>query len=87
MTKYKILRQGSAFGTWVPIDKALPKEGEDYGAFLRSVDVLTTDGHRVYVAYLQTWEDDEYPAVWKMIGRDGYTLDNITHWMPLPTLP
>lgn len=24
---------------------------------------------------------------WKQFGRDGYDIDGVTHWMPLPPMP
>lgn len=26
-------------------------------------------------------------SVWVMFGRDGYTIDGVTHWMMLPEMP
>ena len=64
-----------------------PPVKEDYGSFFHSEDVLVTDGKQVWAAYLQTWENEEYPAVWKMKGRDGYDIEGVTHWMPMPETP
>ena len=41
---------------------------------------------RQWIAYLNpAWE--EFPAHWIMTGRDGYRLDNVTHWRLLPPMP
>lgn len=69
------------------LEHTLPPAGEDFGCFRHSVDVLVTDGRRQWVGYLQTWDGEEYPPAWKMKGPDGWDIDGVTHWMPLPELP
>ena len=72
--------------SWIPTTK-LPPRGEDFGAFNHSIDVLITDGKDIFVGYLETWADDEYPTQWKQKGRDGWDFNNVTHWMFLPDFP
>jgi len=64
-----------------------PPVDEDYLAFTHSIEVLVTDGKKIWAGYLCVWEDDEYEAQWKMQGPDGWNLEGITHWMPFPELP
>lgn len=72
--------------SWFP-SYVRPPMVEDYGDFFESADVLFTDGKEYWTGRLQTWRDEEYAPSWKMKGRDGYTVDGVTHWMPLPPLP
>lgn len=66
---------------WIPLKEETPPRG---------VGVLVTDGTKVYCA-----ERDEFNgyAYWLPIGIGGpeweweYHTSNITHWMPLPSLP
>lgn len=51
----------------------------------RSTWVLAWDGFDVWVAFVQYWADGD--PVWKMAGRDGYGLEGVTHWQPLPHGP
>jgi hypothetical protein len=71
---------------WIPCDQRPPVK-EDYGDSFHSEEVLFTDGKRRWSGYLQTWADEEYEPTWKMAGPDGYNVENVTHWMPLPELP
>ena len=64
-----------------------PHVAENFGNFSHSIDVLITDGRIMFVGYLETWEDDEYPPQWKQKGKDGYDANGITHWMILPDPP
>lgn len=48
--------------------------------------VKTAHG-RQYTAEMHDWRidpDDEPNPKWVMAGRDGYTIDDVTGWMPLP---
>ncbi len=63
---------------------------DNYGAWIVSKPVLTIDKRgRMTVACYRKWEDeeDEYEPQWVESGRDAYTLDDITHWTPLPDPP
>lgn len=72
---------------WIAWPETHPPAGEDFGCFRHSEDVLFTDGKKIWTGYLQTWDDEEYEARWFMSGPDGWTVDNVAHWMPLPELP
>ena len=71
---------------WTPAQYR-PPFGESFGEFHHSRDVLFTDGHRIYAGYLQTWTENEWPPSWRMLGPDGWEVENVTHWMYLPHLP
>ena len=54
--------------------------------------VLIWNGTQVLVGYLQKWDPKDpdpelWPDSWKQYGRDGYSLNNVTHWQPLPEGP
>lgn len=70
---------------WISVNEQLPAVAEDYMAFTHSKEVLFTNGKRIFLGYCQQWEEDEYPLQWKVQGPDGYEIDNVTHWMALPT--
>lgn len=68
---------------WIACNDRLPDLNDD---LLPSSDyVLATDGKGQWVAYIVGFDDE--PIRWKEKGRDGYSLENITHWQPLPSLP
>jgi hypothetical protein len=50
-----------------------------------SDNVLVTNGHNIFVARYSV--DEEYGGKWIEFGRDGYTCNDITHWMALPNFP
>lgn len=58
---------------WIPVDKELPEKEEDNPSL--SVNVIVTDGSSSFESYynfnLKMWK-------WGV---------NVTHWMPMPTLP
>lgn len=74
---------------WIPVDIETPPADpeDDFGDFFHSVRVLITNGRSVHVGYLQTWKDADFPAQWKLDGRDAYDFDGVTHWQELPPLP
>ena len=75
---------------WISVDEQLPEEKEDYDCFLDSCEVLFTDGNFVFIGPTRRWpECDGLSAqlVWYQYGSDGYSVYNVTHWMPLPELP
>jgi hypothetical protein len=71
---------------WVSCDQR-PQIEEEFGGVSRSIDVIFTDGKEQWIGYMETWENDEYEPTWKMKGPDGWDVENVTHWMPLPPLP
>ena len=86
---------------WIPFDAKdsegyLPKDEDDYGSFIHSQRVLIAVKGRLswetWVGYLQTWtegeDSEQWPRrMWKLSGRDGYTLEGVTHWAELPEPP
>ena len=75
------------FGTWVDAESKKPPKSECLGDYWYSEPVIVTDGKHQWVGYFQTWDDTDYLSAWKMSGPDGYRIDGVTHWMPLPPLP
>ena len=72
---------------WISPDINPPK-GEDYGSFNNSIDVLITDGKKIYMGYLQTYEENEHPSKWKLSGRDSYDAEfPVIGWTCLPNVP
>ncbi len=51
-----------------------------------SEQILMTDGIHTYTGYCWKYPDEE-TINWTISGRDGYSFNEITHWMPLPELP
>ena len=50
--------------------------------------VLAWNGDLVFVAYLIKYDPkDDTPDAWQQYGRDGYYLNKVTHWQPLPEGP
>lgn len=73
-------------GSWIPANLPPPATDDD-GILFRSEDVLFTDGKKLWVGHLLTWAGNEYPEQWIMKGPDGWEVDGVTHWMPLPPAP
>lgn len=91
-TLYNVLREltlALRAGDWIPVARSLPPaDGEDYGAWQDSRDVLATDGEAVLVAKVQHWrEAEDGPPRWKVVGRDGYDYPGVVAWMELPGVP
>ena len=80
---------------WISVEKALPLPlaSELYWYdFPRSYPVLLTDGKHTYLGRSRICLDREFHEFgecpeWVQAGPDGYLVQNITHWMPLPELP
>jgi len=74
---------------WTSVQKAMPPVEESRDLIFASCSeiVLCTDGKEIWVAYYQIDHDEADWSKWVQRGRDGYTLENITHWMPLPEKP
>jgi len=82
-----VLNIMTLFGDWIDAKSEQPPRAEDYGSFWRSKPVLITDGKEQWVGYWQSWENEEYPSSWRLLGPDGLEMTDVTHWMPLPLLP
>lgn len=72
---------------WKKYPEEVPPVKEDFYAFTHSEDVLFSDGNKIYIGYLQVWEDDSFPHQWKVRGPDGYCREGVTHWSFLPEPP
>lgn len=71
---------------WKPASEIPPLEGEHYGDWVNSVNVLATNGKCIFVCYYQYWFGEPEYNTWKISGRDGYNF-GVKYWMPLPELP
>ena len=65
---------------WISVEDELPPKNSEYDD--NSIEVLATDGNRVYKAIYRICE---FYSGW--VTYDFWPLDNITHWMPLPAPP
>lgn len=63
---------------WISVNDRLPEEGEEVLVVLKSDRVF------YYIAELTI--NAPYPFWWSQ-DRGLFTLDEITHWMPLPEPP
>lgn len=75
---------------WTHVADALPEALDDFGTFSYSREVLAWSEGRAHLAILQRNYNDngKRPRVgWKIAGRDGYTLDGVTHWQDAPKGP
>ena len=64
---------------WISVEDELPPKESEYDD--NSIVVLVTDGNGVYKGL---YRRDEYLSGW--FTCDLWALDNITHWMPLPSI-
>jgi len=72
---------------WQPYPETKPSQGDHYPPFTDSEYVLAWDGRRVLQACLREHEDSTFYPRWVLVGPDGYYLDGVTHWHPLPKPP
>lgn len=78
---------------WLDIrDAEPPLDGDDYGAWIESREVLAVARGRVHIARLARDRRDDGPGLepgrrWVLQGRDGYYLEGVTHWQALPEPP
>ena len=70
---------GSHHPRWISVEDELPPKESEYED--NSIVVLATDGNGVYKGL---YRRDEYLSGW--FTCDLWALDNITHWMPLPSI-
>jgi len=71
---------------WFSISVLPPLEGEHYGAWIESVDVLAIDGRGCYrVVKAQYWFEEK-EVNWRICGPDSYNFEP-THWTYLPKKP
>ncbi|MBT6322531.1 MAG: DUF551 domain-containing protein [Anaerolineae bacterium] len=72
-----ILEQESS---WISVEDRLPEVGKPVLAI--------TKGGTMDVLCLGYWDDDsQKPDTWYLAFRQQHSNGNVTHWMPLPTLP
>lgn len=66
---------------WIPVSEkpALREEGSF------SEEILFTNGKYVYFGYLNDLSEIGEGFSWLL--SNGYEIDDVTHWMPLPELP
>jgi hypothetical protein len=65
-----------------------PEPKEDYYVFTHSLEVLCYNGKDIYLGYLEVYDEEEdREPTWREAGRDGYSIENVTHWTYLPEPP
>ena len=73
---------------WIKIEEQEPTTTNIHSSYAKSENILATDGERVYLGYmLKIGTEDNMSVYWKVAGPEIYTLEDITHWQPLPKLP
>lgn len=66
---------------WIPASEK-PAISEEWPC---SKDILFTDGKDIYLGYLSDLSEIGEDFSW--LSSNGYEIDDVTHWMPLPELP
>lgn len=75
-------------GVWLDAELHKPPRKECYGEFWASEPVLiVVNGKEVKLGYYQSWDEEPQWNCWKLVGRDHYTIDGVTHFRTLPPLP
>jgi hypothetical protein len=81
---------------WHSVYDCLPNMTDrTIAGFLRSCQVLIFIANSYAVGFLEQDEKKEFPAYWKLSGRDSdvkipcwcYVADEVTHWRWLPAPP
>ena len=74
---------------WISVEERLPEmhTSNDIFGHLESDRVLVMSYGRATVANLRQYHDDAFPALWIETGSDGYAMEHVTHWQPLPAMP
>jgi hypothetical protein len=73
---------------WVSVNERLPPKDPYWDGYYdyRSVKVLIMSKvSGMDIASVTVHED--YPLQWILTGCDGYEVEGVTHWMPLPSPP
>jgi len=81
--------------TWTNVKEKLPHVNEDHDDLSfgdkRSDNVLVyCKSGQTTVAYYHVPDDEDgygWDPQWVELGRDRYTIDDVTHWMILPKPP
>jgi hypothetical protein len=58
---------------------------KDWGIAYQSIEVLVSDGKKIYIGYA-TREEDSGHINWYQQGRDAYRLEGIIKWKYLPNI-
>lgn len=80
---------------WISVSERLPDVvPDDFGIHSESAEVLVyrvcpvTGNGGIWIASYKVYPaEDKYGPKWIEKGIDGYDLEGITHWMPLPEPP
>ena len=73
------LRWCNQHPNWISVKDELPPKESEYED--NSPAVLVTDGNSVYKGL---YRSNEFLSGW--FTHDMWELDNVTHWMPLPSI-
>lgn len=71
------MRYADAHPNWISVEDELPPKNSEYGAL--SNNVLATDGKEIYES-VYNHDFGEW------FTHDLWAINNITHWMPLPSI-
>lgn len=72
---------------WISVEDKLPQVDEVYHEWYRSCDVLVyRECGTICVAYAFA-EEDAKDVGWRSFDSEGWYLDDVSHWMPLPEPP
>lgn len=79
---------------WIKCNEKMPIDPKSNG--VQSEDVLVTDGNMISVGYYESEyfiqdDPDRYPEQTQLYSSamwycDNSYIENVTHWMPLPSL-
>lgn len=74
---------------WTPASK-LPELFEAWPGAETSDDLLFTNGEEIFIGYVKVLYDNDghvKNTFWVISNSDGKAVNNVIHWMSLPTLP
>lgn len=63
---------------WISVDERRPRSCDD---------ILFTDGKKVWVGWLTTYDPLEDLVFYSTLDTRNQYPDDVTHWMPLPNPP
>lgn len=80
-----VAQESDQFGQWISV-KQPPEMTENLYGWPSSPHVLTWDGRRMRIAYIEQIDEDAIPE-WRSACSEGWILKQLISWMPLPQEP